>query len=75
MTRDLRKYARQTNLRLVVGFLLLALLGGPALIGWLWGREAALLGVACVAAALVPAGAVWLLLALLGWLAKRLREE
>lgn len=75
MTRDLRKFARQTNTRLVLGFLLLALVLGPGLIYFLWGREAALMGVVCVAAALVPALLVWLLLTLMAWVAKKLREE
>lgn len=74
MSRDLRRYARQTNVRLVIGFLAIALLIGPGLIYWLWGREAALMGLVCTGAALIPAGMVWLVLALIGWIVRRSQE-
>jgi energy-converting hydrogenase Eha subunit E len=54
MSRDLRKYARQTNIRLLVGFLILLFLIGIGLIYALYGRGAALMGLLCVGAGLVP---------------------
>ena len=64
MTRDLRRYARQTNFRLFVGFLLLLLLLGEGLIWFLYGREAAILGLICLLAGLAPLALIWLLLLL-----------
>ena len=64
MASDLRRYARQTNVRLVVGFLLILFVIGDGLIWWLYGREAALLGVVCLLAGLAPL----ILIALFLWL-------
>ena len=54
MTRDLRRYARETNIRLFVGFLLILFLIGDGLIWVIYGREAAILGVICLLAGLAP---------------------
>lgn len=75
MTRDLRRYARQTSFRLVVGFLALVFLVGDGLIYLFMGRDAAILGLVCLALGLAPAVLVWLLLGLLGWLVKKERGE
>ncbi len=65
MGRDLRHYARQTNLRLVAGFLFLLLLVGDGLIYLFYGRYAATMGLICILAGLVPAamvlGALWVI--------------
>jgi uncharacterized SAM-binding protein YcdF (DUF218 family) len=53
--RDLRAYARQTRVRLLAGLLLLAFVVGDGLILWLYGRQAALMGVICQLALFVPA--------------------
>jgi hypothetical protein len=63
MTRDLRRYARQTNTRLFAGFLLMLFLIGDGLIYIFFGRQAALLGVVCILAGLAPL----LLIALALW--------
>ena len=55
MKRDLRAYARQTRVRLLAGLLLLAFVVGDGLILWLYGQQAAMLGVICQLALLVPA--------------------
>lgn len=75
MTRDLRRYSRQTNFRLVVGFLALVFLLGDGLIYVFMGRNAAIMGLVCLGLGLVPAVLVWLLLGLMGWLVKRERER
>jgi hypothetical protein len=64
MASDLRRYARQTNVRLVAGFLLILFVIGDGLIWWLYGRQAALLGVVCLLAGLAPL----ILIALFLWL-------
>jgi hypothetical protein len=52
--RDLREYARQTNFRLVLGFILLLLLVGDGLIYLFYGKSAAATGLFCILAGLVP---------------------
>jgi len=75
MTRDLRRYSRQTNFRLLAGFLLLVFLVGDGLIYLFMGRNAALMGLVCLVLSLVPAVLVWLLLAGIDWLVKKERER
>lgn len=64
MISDLRRYARQTNIRLVLGFLLLLFVVGDGLIWWIYGRSAALLGLVCLLGGLAPL----LLIALFLWI-------
>lgn len=54
MARDLRKYARQTNVRLSVGFAIIIFLIGDGLIYYFYGREAAIMGALCILLGLVP---------------------
>lgn len=72
MTRDLRRYARQTNSRLFIGFLLLLFIIGDGLIYLIWGREAALLGLVCILAGLAPLLLIALALWGIDWLTRRL---
>jgi len=71
MTRDLRKYARQTNVRLGVGALLLLLIVGTGLIYYIYGPGAAVGGLLCLIAVLLPIGLIFLSLAILDWIQKR----
>lgn len=71
MTRDLRRYARQTNLRLTVGALLLLFVVGDGLIYLIYGRGAALLGLLCLLAGLIPVFLTLLVLFLFDWIVKR----
>jgi hypothetical protein len=75
MSRDLRRYARQTNARLFVGFLLLLFIVGDGLIFWLYGRNAALMGLLCTVLGLAPLLLVWLVLTLLEWVVKKADGE
>lgn len=52
--RDLRKFARQTQNRLVIGLFLLVATVGIALIYFLYGSNAALLGLLCLAGVIFP---------------------
>lgn len=54
MARDLRKYARQTNIRLSIGFAILIFLVGDGLIYYFYGQEAAVMGALCILLGLVP---------------------
>ncbi len=71
MSRDLRKYARQTNVRLGIGMALLLFVVGLALIYWLYGLNAAIGGLLCLLAALVPIALIFLSLWLLDWIQRR----
>ena len=71
MTRDLRKYARQTNVRVGVGAVLLLLIVGAGLIYLIYGPGAAVSGLLCLLAGLLPIGLIFLSLALLDWIQKR----
>jgi hypothetical protein len=54
VSRDLRQYAKQTQTRLIFGFLLLVFLIGDGLIFLFFGRNAGLFGLICIAAGLTP---------------------
>ena len=54
MSRDLREYAKNTQLRLVLGFLLLVFLIGDGLIFLFYGVGAGLSGLICLLGALFP---------------------
>ncbi len=55
MSRDLRQYAKQTETRLIIGFLLLVFFVGDGLIFYFYGTGAGLMGLVCLAGMLVPA--------------------
>jgi uncharacterized SAM-binding protein YcdF (DUF218 family) len=74
MAFDLRKYARQTNLRLVAGFTLILFLIGDGLIWMIYGREAAILGFICLLAGLFPLVLISLVLWAMDWFVKRQNE-
>ncbi len=54
MSRDLRQYARSTNFRLAVGAFALLFVVGLGLIYLIYGKGAALMGMACLMAGLTP---------------------
>ena len=65
MSRDLRKFARQTNIRLLVGFILLLLLVGDGLIYLIYGQGAAVFGLLCILAGLSPLILIYLVLVII----------
>ena len=73
--RDLRKYARQTNTRLIVGALLVLFIVGDGLIYVIYGSGAALVGLLCLGAGLVPIVLIILVLSLMDWVVKRANRE
>lgn len=62
MPRDLRKYASQTNVQLIIGGLILLFVVGLGLIALIYGPDAALLGFICILGGLVPIGLIVLFL-------------
>ncbi len=75
MSRDLRRYARQTNVRLIVGALVLIFVVGDGLIYLVYGKGAAVMGLLCLFAGLTPVLLVVLILSLMDWVVKRVDEE
>ena len=75
MTRDLRKYMKDTNVRLVAGALLMLFIIGDGLIWIIYGFGAAMMGLLCILAAFVPIGLILLLLALSDWIVKRANRD
>lgn len=71
MSRDLRRYASQTSVRLIVGALLLVFLVGDGLIYLIYGPASAVMGLLCLLGALVPIVLVWLVIMLMDWIVKR----
>ena len=71
MTRDLRKYARQTNVRLGVGAVVVLLIIGVGLIYLIYGPGAAVTGLLCLLAGLSPIALILLSLAILDWINRR----
>jgi len=71
MSGDMRRYARQTNIRLWIGFFLLLFLVGDGLIYLIYGKGPAIVGLMCLGALLIPILLVWLILLGLEWVAKR----
>jgi hypothetical protein len=75
LIRDLRKYARQTDMQLLIGFFILLIVVGLGLIFFLWGTGAAISGLICVGVALLPVLAVLGVMWVLDHLARKARGE
>jgi len=75
MAHALRKYASHTRFRLVIGFIIVLFLVGLSLIWWLYGRNAAFLGLLCILGALVPVGLIVLVMMGMDAVAKRIDRE
>ncbi len=71
MTRDLRRYARQTNIRLIAGFILLLFIVGDGLIYVFFGKYAALMGLLCLAGIALPLTLILFALWIIDWVAKQ----
>ncbi len=71
MSRDLRSYMKDTNVRLIVGALALLFIVGDGLIWLIYGFGAAVMGLLCMLGAFVPIGLILLFLNLSDWIVKR----
>lgn len=74
MKRDLRKFARQTNIRLFIGFFFLVLLIGDGLIYLIYGKYAALSGIICIVGGFFPILLIWLVMNFIEWITKKANE-
>jgi hypothetical protein len=75
LKRDLRAYARQTNVRLVIGAVLLIFVVGIALIYIFYGGGAALTGFLCLLGSLVPIALIFLAIQVMDWIITRARPK
>jgi len=62
MTKDLRKYAKQTRSNLVIWFVIILFVIGLGLIWVIYGEIAALLGFLCLIGSFIPIGLIFLFL-------------
>ncbi len=75
MKRDLRKYARQTSTRLLFGGLLILFIIGDVLIYFIYGRNAALLGLLCLGVGLLPILLILFIFWFMDWVIRRANRE
>ena len=75
MTRDLRKYARNTNFQLFAGFIILLITVGGSLIYMIYGVEGTIMGLICLLAGLSPIVLIALILWGMEWIVKRANKE
>jgi hypothetical protein len=73
--RDLRRYASQTQARLIVGALALLFIVGDGLIYIIYGPPAALMGLICLGAGLLPVIVIVLILWGIDMVVKRANKE
>ena len=72
---DLRKYASQTNTRLIVGGILILFLVGDGLIYLIYGPGAAGMGFLCLGVGLVPIITIVLVIWIMDWVVKRANKN
>ena len=75
MSRDLRKYARSTNARLLIGMFLLLFVVGLGLIYIFYGRGGLVTGLLCMLGGLSPVVLIMLVLWGMDWLVKKANDE
>lgn len=75
MSRDLRKYMRDTNTHIIIGALLLLFAAGLGLIWLIYGFGAALSGFLCILAGFLPIGLIFLALFGMDWIVKRANSD
>jgi len=75
MSRDLRKYVKDTNTRIIIGAILLLFIIGLGLIWAIYGFGAAVSGFLCILGAFVPIGLIFLVFYGLDWIVKRANRD
>ena len=73
--KDLREYAKQTNVRLALGAFVLLFVVGVGLIWLFYGEGAAGLGFTCLLAALFPVILIVFIFLAMEWIIKRARPK
>lgn len=75
MRRDLRKFSRETHIRLALGAFLLLFVVGVGLIWLIYGEGAASMGILCLLAALLPVILILAVFLVIEWVIRRARSE
>ncbi len=75
MSRDLRKYLKDTNTRILIGAFVLLFVIGLGLIWAIYGFGAAVSGFLCLLGALIPISLIFLALFGLDWIVKRANRD
>jgi hypothetical protein len=73
--RDIRRYSRQTNVRLGIGFVLILFIIGDGLIYLIYGQKAAIMGVICLSFGLAPLTLILLILIGIDRLVRRINQR
>jgi multisubunit Na+/H+ antiporter MnhB subunit len=73
--RDLRDYAKQTNIRLALGAFILLFVIGVALVWVIYGEGAAGMAFTCLLAALFPVILILFIFLGIEWILKRARPK
>ena len=73
--RDLREYAKQSNVRLALGAFILLFIVGVGLIWLIYGGNAAGMGFICLLAALFPVILILFVFVAIEWILKRARPK
>lgn len=73
--RDLREYAKHTNVRLALGAFILLFVVGVGLIWLIYGEAAAGLGFVCLLAGLFPIILILFIFLAMEWIMKRARPK
>jgi hypothetical protein len=73
--KDLREYARQTNVRLALGAFILLFVIGVGLIWLIYGGNAAGMAFTCLLAALFPVILILGIFVVIEWVLKRARPK
>jgi hypothetical protein len=75
MSRDLRKFNRQTTIRLIIGGLILLFIVGSGLIYLIYGPTSALSSILCLAGGMVPVLLIVGILYGLDWIVKHVDRD
>ena len=75
MSRNLQKYARQTNLQLIGGALIILFIVGDGLIYLFYGSNAALMGLLCLLIGLSPVVLIILTILILDWITRHVNRS
>jgi len=75
MSRDLRRFARQTNARLLIGMFVLLFVVGLGLIYMFYGPGGLVTGLLCMLGGLSPVVLIALVMWLMDWVVKRANRE
>ena len=75
MSRDLRKYSRETNIRLLFGAFILLFILGVGLIWLIYGQGAGGMALVCLLAALAPIVLILGVFLAIDWILSRARPK